>query len=140
MGSPAWQEQGAPGAAELMDDQGAAEHRENEKTRQYQENKVIFLAAALLPARGWGVPFSATQTHSSNQQVNKRGKYQMEKRNVSVLPDRAQLAAQASPKAHPALERLEGAITQQSGILLFAGLIFSKGVILSKLCQTGQSS
>lgn len=79
MGSPAGQEQGAPGAAELMDDQSAAEHRENEERRQYQENKAIFLAAALFPAQGWGVPFAATQTHSSNQQINKRGKYQMAK-------------------------------------------------------------
>lgn len=45
---------------------------------------------------------------------------------MSVLPDRAQLAAQAPPEAHPALERLEGAITQQSGVLLFAGLFFLK--------------
>lgn len=67
MECPAWQEQGAPGAAELMDDQGAAEHRGNEETRQYQEKKAIFLAAALFPAQGWGVPSSATQTHSSNQ-------------------------------------------------------------------------
>lgn len=44
------------------------------------------------------------------------------------------LAAQVPLRAHPALERLEGAITQQSRILLFAGLAFSKGVILSKLC------
>lgn len=74
MGSPAWQGQGAPGAAELMDDQGAAEHRKNEEMRQYQENKTTFLAAALLSARGWGVPFSApkhtAQTNKSIKGVN----------------------------------------------------------------------
>lgn len=69
MGSPVWQGQGAPGAAELMDDQGTAEHRENEEMRQYQENKATFLAAALFPARGWGVLFSAPKHTAQTKSI-----------------------------------------------------------------------
>lgn len=72
--SPAWQEQGAPRAAELMDDQGAGEHRGNEGTRQYKENKVIFLAA-VCSQHGAGEclcqpPKHTAQTNKSIKEVN----------------------------------------------------------------------
>lgn len=75
MGSAAWQEQGAPAAAELMDDQGAAEQRGKEEMRQHQGNKAIFFLLQLCSQHRAGEnlfqpPKHTAQTNKSIKGVN----------------------------------------------------------------------